>query len=90
MLGGTSTMLAMAGIDIWISGFLIPLGVMFYTLTGGLKATFLASYMHTSIIFVTLVIMVTLVYMVELPCEEGKECISLGSASIGGLGQPSL
>ena len=82
MLGGTSTMLAMAGIDIWISGFLIPLGVMFYTLTGGLKATFLASYMHTSIIFVTLVIMVTLVYMVELPCEEGKECISLGSASI--------
>jgi len=86
LLGGTATMEAAAGIDIRLSGFLIPLGVVFYTFFGGLKATFLASYVHTTIIFVILVIFVTVVYGANLDdsCNtyDGTECRSLGSASI--------
>ncbi|XP_031266784.1 urea-proton symporter DUR3 isoform X2 [Pistacia vera] len=42
--------------------FLIPLGVIVYALAGGLKATFLASYIHSVIVHVVLVIFVYLVY----------------------------
>ncbi|KAL8150514.1 hypothetical protein V2J09_020322 [Rumex salicifolius] len=44
------------------ASFLIPLGVVVYTLAGGLKATFLASYIHSVIVHVVLVIFVYLVY----------------------------
>ena len=40
------------------------------TFFGGLKATFLAGYVHTSLIFVILVIFVTLVYGVEMGCDD--------------------
>lgn len=73
---------AAAGIDIRLSGFLIPLGTLFYTYVGGLKATFLASYVHTTIIFAVLVMFVTMVYVVEFECVSGEQCDSLGSASI--------
>ena len=36
-------MAATSGMDVYAASFLIPLGVLFYTLIGGLKATFLAS-----------------------------------------------
>jgi hypothetical protein len=65
ILGGADCMQATAGIDSYLGGFLIPLGVIWYTMVGGLKATFLASYIHTSIIFVGLVIMVTFTYAVS-------------------------
>ncbi|KAM3686554.1 hypothetical protein ACB098_10G010500 [Castanea mollissima] len=42
--------------------FLIPLGVIVYTLAGGLKATFLASYIHSVIVHIVLVVFVYLVY----------------------------
>jgi hypothetical protein len=32
-----------------LAGFIIPLTVVIFTVAGGLKATFLASYLHTSI-----------------------------------------
>lgn len=41
---------------------LTPVGIMLYTTTGGLTATFLSSYLHTIIIFVVLVMMATRVY----------------------------
>jgi len=44
------------------AGFLIPLGVIAYTMSGGLKATFMASYIHTAIIFVILLSFILLVY----------------------------
>merc|ERR1719218_304623 len=47
LLGGCAVMEAAAGIDIRLSGFLIPLGTLVYTLVGGLKATFLASYLFS-------------------------------------------
>jgi Na+/proline symporter len=54
---------------IW-ANFLIPWGVIFYTASGGLKATFLASYLHTAIIFAILLVMVYTVYVKEYSTDS--------------------
>merc|ERR1719356_1949383 len=54
LLGGAATVNALTGMDINLASFLIPWGVIAYTFAGGLKATFIASYFHTAIIFVVL------------------------------------
>ncbi|KAE8716755.1 Urea-proton symporter DUR3 [Hibiscus syriacus] len=56
LLGGSAVVNALTGVNMYAASFLIPLGVIVYTLAGGLKATFLASYIHSVIvIFVYLV-----------------------------------
>ncbi|KAL6985602.1 urea active transporter, partial [Sarracenia purpurea var. burkii] len=62
LLGGTAVVNALTGVNIYAASFLIPLGVIVYTLAGGLKATFLASYIHSVIVHVVLVVFVYLVY----------------------------
>ncbi|CAM8941545.1 unnamed protein product [Rhodiola kirilowii] len=47
LLGGSAVVNALTGMNIYAASFLIPLGVVVYTLAGGLKATFLASYIHS-------------------------------------------
>lgn len=47
LLGGSAVVNALTGMNIYAASFLIPLGVIVYTLAGGLKATFLASYIHS-------------------------------------------
>lgn len=44
------------------AAFLIPLSVCIYTASGGLKATFLSSYIHTVFIYVALCIFTFTVY----------------------------
>ncbi|XP_075102373.1 urea-proton symporter DUR3-like [Nicotiana tabacum] len=63
LLGGSAVVNALTGVNIYAASFLIPLGVIIYTLAGGLKATFLASYIHSVIVHVVLVIFVYLVYV---------------------------
>jgi len=83
LLGGCSVFNAVAGIPIGASSFLIPILTIFYTLIGGLKATFLASYFHTALIFIILIVMVTLVYGYEFDCTDTTvPCNSLGSAGV--------
>lgn len=62
LLGGSAVANALTGIDVYAASFLIPLGVVVYTLAGGLKATFLASYIHSVVVHVVLVVFVFLVY----------------------------
>ncbi|XVF18186.1 hypothetical protein REPUB_Repub11eG0000300 [Reevesia pubescens] len=62
LLGGSAVVNALTGVNIYAASFLIPLGVIVYTLAGGLKATFLASYIHSVIVHVALVIFIYLVY----------------------------
>ncbi|CAE7893046.1 DUR3, partial [Symbiodinium necroappetens] len=50
-------------VDTDLASFLIPWGVILYTAAGGLKATFMASYLHTAIIFLVLVVCVYTVYV---------------------------
>lgn len=63
LLGGSAVVNGLTGMDISLAAFLIPIGVMIYTLVGGLKATFVADYMHTIIIFVVILTFVGAVYL---------------------------
>ena len=63
LLGGSAVVNGLTGMDISLAAFLIPIGVMIYTLVGGLKATFVADYMHTIIIFVVILTFVAAVYI---------------------------
>jgi len=63
LFGGSAVINGLTGMNISIAAFLIPIGVMIYTLVGGLKATFIADYMHTVILFVVLLTLVTAVYV---------------------------
>ena len=72
LLGGAAVVNGLTGMDISLAAFLIPIGVMIYTLVGGLKATFVADYMHTIIIFVVILTFVATVYFVS-PVTGGIE-----------------
>jgi Na+/proline symporter len=50
-------------LDYRLASFLIPWGVILYTASGGLQATFLASYIHTVIIYAVLISMIFIVYI---------------------------
>jgi SSS family transporter len=63
LLGGAATVEALTGMNYELASFLIPWGVILYTSAGGLKATFMASYLHTMIIFAVLITMITVVYV---------------------------
>ncbi len=63
LLGGSAVVNGLTGMDISMAAFLIPIGVMIYTLVGGLKATFVADYMHTIVIFVVILTFVAAVYL---------------------------
>ena len=63
ILGGAATVEALTGMDYRLASFFIPWGVILYTAAGGLKATFVASYIHTTIIFGVLITMITMVYI---------------------------
>jgi len=62
VLGGAAALNALTGIDITIACFIIPLSIMMYTYFGGLKATFFADYLNTSLIFIVILILVTSIY----------------------------
>ena len=63
LLGGAATISDLTGMSkIWAS-FLIPLlSCWIYTMHGGLKATFFASYVHTTVIFFMLLVFSFAVY----------------------------
>ncbi|CAI5965278.1 unnamed protein product [Closterium sp. NIES-65] len=50
VLGGAAVVTALTGLNVYLASFLAPIGVIFCTLAGGLKATFLASYIHSVIV----------------------------------------
>ncbi|RIA94085.1 Sodium:solute symporter family-domain-containing protein [Glomus cerebriforme] len=62
LLGGSAVVNALTGVNIIACSFLLPLGVLVYTLFGGLKATFLTDYVHTSVIFIIILSFLFTVY----------------------------
>ncbi|KZT05021.1 uncharacterized protein LAESUDRAFT_656553 [Laetiporus sulphureus 93-53] len=54
LLGGSAVVNALTGMNIYAANFLIPVGVMIYVILGGLRATFLCDYTHTSILMIVL------------------------------------
>ena len=72
LLGGAAVVNGLTGMDISLAAFMIPIGVMIYTLVGGLKATFVADYMHTVIIFIVILTFVSMVFFIS-PVTGGIE-----------------
>lgn len=52
LTGGSATVNSLTGMNTIAAIFLFPVGVMIYTLFGGIKATFLTDYIHTIAIVV--------------------------------------
>jgi Na+/proline symporter len=67
VLGASTAITALKGMDATASTYLLPLGVAIYTYIGGLKATFLTDYVHTTIIMIILVWMTIKVNITTTP-----------------------
>ena len=76
LLGGAAVVNAASGMDSALACFLMPWGVIFYTVMGGLKATFMAGYLHTSIIMAGLCAMMTAIYMLDNDVVGGQPLAS--------------
>jgi Na+/proline symporter len=62
VLGGAAVLNSLTGVNIYVAAFLIPVGVIIYTFIGGLKATFLAEYLNTVLLFTVVLVFVIAVY----------------------------
>lgn len=62
VLGGAAVINSLTGVDITLAAFLIPIGIILYTIFGGLKATLFAEYLNASFIFAVVLIFVTVIY----------------------------
>ncbi len=62
VLGGAAVINSLTGIDITLAAFLIPVGIILYTIFGGLKATFFAEYLNAALIFAVVLVFVTVIY----------------------------
>lgn len=56
IVGGSATVSALTGMNTIAAIYLLPVGVVAYTLVGGLKATFLTDWVHTFILLVIIII----------------------------------
>lgn len=65
VLGAAAVVNSLTGVDITVAVFLIPLGIIVYTVFGGLKATFFAEYINTAFIFMVVLIFVTVIYFIN-------------------------
>ncbi|KAE8334073.1 Sodium:solute symporter family-domain-containing protein [Aspergillus sergii] len=52
VVGSSTAVSALTGMNVIASSYLLPLGVAVYTYFGGLKATFLTDYVHTFVIMI--------------------------------------
>ena len=62
MLGGSAVVTALTGVPTAAACFLLPIGVVLYTMFGGIKATFLTDYIHTVVILTVIIIFSLTVY----------------------------
>ncbi|KAL8948499.1 MAG: hypothetical protein Q9222_005318 [Ikaeria aurantiellina] len=56
LTGGSAVVTSLTGMPTAAACFLLPVGVVMYTLFGGIKATFLTDYVHTVMILVIILI----------------------------------
>jgi Na+/proline symporter len=61
LTGGSAVVHALTGVPTAAACYLLPVGVVLYTMFGGIKATFLTDYVHT----------------VRFPCETASVRIQL-------------
>ncbi|CAI5000746.1 AVN_HP_G0101950.mRNA.1.CDS.1 [Saccharomyces cerevisiae] len=62
LTSGSAVFSDLTGMNTIASCFLLPVGVVVYTLFGGIKATFLTDYMHTCVIIIIVLVFAFKVY----------------------------
>ncbi|EEU34692.1 uncharacterized protein NECHADRAFT_70607 [Fusarium vanettenii 77-13-4] len=62
LTGGSAVVTSLTGMHTAAACFLLPLGVVLYTMFGGIKATFLTDYVHTVVILVIILIFALTAY----------------------------
>eukprot|EP00741_Cyanophora_paradoxa_P023387 tig00021580_g22593.t1 len=62
LLGGASVASLLTGMETKTAVFLIPIGVIMYTLTGGLGAALVSDYIHTGVLYVSVWVFMFVVY----------------------------
>ncbi|EPT04820.1 hypothetical protein FOMPIDRAFT_1156291 [Fomitopsis schrenkii] len=62
ILGGSATVTSLTGMNTLAACFLIPVGVAIYVVVGGMRATLLCDYTHTSVLFAIILVFVFTVY----------------------------
>ncbi|EKM53290.1 uncharacterized protein PHACADRAFT_197719 [Phanerochaete carnosa HHB-10118-sp] len=62
ILGGSATVTSLTGMNTIAACFLIPLGVSIYVVVGGMRATLLCDYTHTTVLFIIIFIFIFTVY----------------------------
>ena len=62
ILGGSATVTDLTGMNTIAACFLIPVGVSIYVLTGGMRATLVADYSHTLVLYCILIAFALVVY----------------------------
>lgn len=62
ILGGSATVTDLTGMSTIAACFLIPIGVAIYVVVGGMRATLLCDYTHTSVLFAIIFVFVFTVY----------------------------
>ncbi|KXJ95676.1 Sodium:solute symporter family-domain-containing protein [Microdochium bolleyi] len=73
LVGGSAVVTSLTGMHTAAACFLLPLGVVIYTMFGGIKATFLTDYVHTVVVLIIILIFALTAY------ATGSE---LGSPSV--------
>lgn len=58
LTGGAAVVNSLTGMSTAAACFLLPIGVVLYTIAGGIKATFLTDYVHTLTIMIVIFIFV--------------------------------
>jgi len=62
LVGGSEVFAALTGMNTVAAVWLLPIGVVLYTLTGGIKATILTDYSHTIVIYAMVLAGLFIVY----------------------------
>ena len=62
ILGGSATVTDLTGMNTVAACFLIPLGVAIYVLAGGMRATLIADWSHTLVLYCILIAFALTVY----------------------------
>lgn len=63
VLGGSATINVITGLPTTICNFLVPLGIILYTYSDGLKATFISGYINATVIQITMLIFLYVIYI---------------------------
>lgn len=81
ILGGSATVTSLTGMNTIAACFLIPLGVSIYVMVGGMRATLLCDYTHTSVLFAIIFVFVYTVYATSSKIGSFHEMHNLLSAA---------